>query len=203
MADKFGSVEQATLFVLLLHKGEMPNSILKKEHGVDLPKAGRDKLNKAGMIETREQSRRLFHRITPEGEKWCERDLAEIETPPRSSGLAKIGFEMLRRCVRYARQNKIPIAELISISGGLEDLIRRVYLELSGRPQDWVRLAHLRPKLNGAAKDEVDQVLLAMARTGRVHLAPDSDRRGLTDADRGAAIRSAGEDNHFLAIEAS
>ncbi|MGW5723934.1 hypothetical protein ACWEVP_47750 [Amycolatopsis sp. NPDC003865] len=203
MADKFGSPEQATLFVLLLHEGEMPNSVLKKEHGVDLPKPERIKLNSAGVIETREQSRRLFHRITPKGEDWCERALAEIETPPRSSGLAKVGFEMLRRCVRYARENKIPIAELISISGGLEDLIRKVYLELAGRPQDWVRLAQLRPKLNGAGKDEVDQVLLGMAKTGRVHLAPDSDRRGLTDADRGAAIRIAGEDNHFLAIEAS
>ncbi|MFI5591346.1 hypothetical protein ACIA5G_40280 [Amycolatopsis sp. NPDC051758] len=203
MADRFGSAEQATLFVLLLHKGEMPNSILRKEHGVDLPKAGREKLNNAGLVETREQSKRYFHRITPAGEEWCERDLAEIEAPPRSSALAKIGFELLRRCARYARQNKIPIADLIGTPGDLEDLIRRVYLALSGRPQDWVRLAKLRPELNGAPKDEVDQVLLAMARTGRAHLAPDSDRRGLTDADRSAAIRVAGEDNHFLAIEAS
>lgn len=203
MAEKYLSAERATLFVLLLHKEEMPNAFLKKEHGVDLPAAGRVKLNETGLIETRKESRQFFHRITPAGEEWCERELMDFETPPRSSALAKVGFDMLRRCARFARHNKIPITHLIGASEELEELIRRVYKELSGRPQDWVRLAQLRPKLNGAAKDEVDQTLLAMARTGRVHLAPDSDRRGLTDADRGAAIRVAGEDNHFLAIEAS
>ncbi|NUT90877.1 MAG: hypothetical protein HOY78_02490 [Saccharothrix sp.] len=89
-----------------------------------------------------------------------------------------------------------------SDSGGdLESTIRQAYADLSVKPQDWVRLAKLREKLGGASKDEVDEVLMAMVRTGTVHLAPDSNTKVLTDEDRAAAVRIAGEDNHLLAIE--
>jgi DNA-binding PadR family transcriptional regulator len=200
MTEKYGSPERATLLVLVLNGGELPNADLRKEHGVDLSPAGRAKLNKAGLLETRKEGRRLVHKITPAGEDWCERALADIETPPRSNPLVRICFEVLRL---YARHNKIRIGDLVGPEGNLETMIRRVYEELSSKPQEWVRLALLRPKLNGAARDEVDQTLLGMMKTGLVHLAPDSDRRGLTDADHAAAIRIGKEDKHFVAIEES
>jgi hypothetical protein len=200
MAERYGSPEQATLLVLVLNGGELPNADLRKEHGVDLSPAGRAKLNKAGLLETRKEGRRLVHKITPGGVDWCERSLADIETPARSNPLVRICFEVLRL---YARHNKIRLGDLVGPDENLETMIRRVYEELSGKPQEWVRLALLRPKLNGAAKDEVDQTLLGMQKTGLVHLAPDSDRRGLTDADHAAAIRIGKEDKHFVAIEES
>jgi hypothetical protein len=200
MAEKYGSPERATLLVLMLHNGEMPNADLRKDHGVDLSPAGRVKLNEAGLLETRKESRRFVHKITPAGRDWCEQALADIETPPRSNSLVRICFEVLRL---YARHNKIRLADLFGPEENLEATIRRVYEELSGKPQEWVRLAQLRPKLNGAAKAEVDQTLLGMMKDGFVHLAPDSDRRGLTDADHAAAIRIGKEDKHFVAIEES
>lgn len=200
MAEKYGSPERATLLVLVLNGGELPNTDLRKDHGVDLSPAGREKLNRAGLLETRKEGRRLVHKITPAGSDWCERALADIETPPRSNPLVKICFEVLRL---YARHDKVRLSELTGLTGTLEDMIRRVYRELSAKPQDWVRLAKLRPKLNGARKDEVDQTLLDMLKTGFVHLAPDSDRQGLTDADHAAAIRIGKEDKHFVAIEES
>jgi DNA-binding PadR family transcriptional regulator len=202
MAETYGSPERATLLVLMLNGGELPNAELRKDHGVDLSPAGRAKLNKAGLLETRKEGRRLVHRITRAGEDWCEEALADIETPPRSNPLVRICFEVLRL---YARHNKVRLGDLIG-SGSketLEEMIRRVYQELSSKPQEWVRLAVLRPKLNGAEKDEVDQTLLGMTKTGLVHLSPDSDRRGLTDADHAAAIRIAKEDKHFVLIEES
>ncbi|MFB9688184.1 hypothetical protein [Amycolatopsis plumensis] len=197
MAEKYGSPERAALLVLMLHEGEMPNAELRKEHGVELGPAGRAKLNTAGLLETRKEGRRLIHKITQAGEDWCERALADIETPPRSNPLVKICFEVLRL---YARQNKIRLTEIIGGKETLEEAIRRVYREISGK---WVRLAQLRPKLNGAAKDEVDQTLLGMMKAGYAHLVPDSDRSGLTDADHAAAIRIGKEDKHFVAIEES
>lgn len=83
----------------------------------------------------------------------------------------------------------------------LESLIREVYYDLSVKPQDWIRLARIRPRLNGADKSEVDDVLLKMMKTGTVHLAPDSNRKVLTDADHAAAVRIGGEDLHLMAIE--
>lgn len=206
MPEKYGSPERATLFVLLLNGGEMSNAILRKEHGVDLSPAGRDKLNRAGLLETTKENNRLFHKITRAGEEWCEQAIVDVETPPRSSGLVRILFDVLRHYVRFARQNNVRLAQVICSPGipePLEDLIRRVYAELSTRPQEWIRLAQLRPKLNGAEKDEVDQTLLRMMKTELVHLAPDSDRQGLTDADHAAAIRIGKEDKHFVLIEES
>lgn len=86
-------------------------------------------------------------------------------------------------------------------AGGLESGIRDAYEELSSKPQDWVRLADLRETLGNPDKAEMDAILLAMMRTGRVHLAPDSNRKGLTDADHAAAYRIGKEDKHLIAIE--
>lgn len=61
----------------------------------------------------------------------------------------------------------------------------------------------LRPLLDGAPASEVDAVLKELSRQGRLHLAPESNRKALTDADHEAAIRVGGEDNHLLSIEVS
>lgn len=85
--------------------------------------------------------------------------------------------------------------------GGLESTIRDAYAELAVKPQDWVRLSKLREKLGNPDKAEMDRILLAMARTGLVHLAPCSNRKAHTDADRAAALRIGSEDKHLIAIE--
>jgi hypothetical protein len=108
---------------------------------------------------------------------------------------------MLRHFVRY-HQQRGTLVEVIR-SGDLESLIRKVYLDLSVKPQDWVRLAKLRPRLNGADRTEVDAQLLKMVKAGTTHLAPDSNRKVLTDADHTAAIRIGSEDKHLMAIEGS
>jgi hypothetical protein len=83
-----------------------------------------------------------------------------------------------------------------------EQRVRDVYRELASRPQGWVRLSDVRERLGATLpRDEVDKALLTMTRTGRVHLSPDSDRRGLTQADHESAVRIGKEDKHLVAIE--
>jgi hypothetical protein len=203
MAEKYGTAEQATLFALLLRGPEISNPDLKQEHGIELKPLGREKLNRAGLLDTNTKHRPFLHRITPAGVAWCEEALATMEPPPRASGLVRVAFELLRLYVAYARRKDISLADVLqrTTTDTLEDLIRRAYGELSSRPQEWVRLAQLRPKLNGADKSEVDEELLEMIKTGLVHLSPDSDRRNLTEADHAAAIRIGKEDKHLVAIE--
>ncbi|WP_410669604.1 hypothetical protein [Amycolatopsis sp. cmx-4-68] len=200
MPDKYGTQERATLFVLMLEGEEIANPDLKKVHGVDLGPAGRAKLNKAGLLESRMEGRRYVHKITDAGRAWCESELTRVETPSRSSALARSVFEIVRRVAGALQERGIRIFDLFS-PADLETLIRAAYSELSDEPQDWVRLAKLRPKLNGAEKDEVDKVLLTMTRTGLVHLAQSANRKALTDADHAAAIRIGSEDKHLVAIE--
>lgn len=211
MPKPLGNPEKTVLFALLLVEGEISTPDLKKRHGVELRKATREALVGAGLIASETETSPHLHEITKAGMAKCEEFLATMERPPRAPALLGVVFELLAPMIRYFQQRGISLVNVIRSTVGevagepldLESMIRSVYQELSVKPQDWVRLAKLRPKLNGADKDEVDQVLLGMTKTGLVHLAPSSNRKALTDADHVAAIRIGSEDKHLVAIEES
>lgn len=190
--------EYAALFTLWTENRDIPNPELTKTLGVDLRPEGRARLNKAGLIEST-KGRPIVHRITAKGVDWCLQETVTIEPPPRSGAFMRAAMALLRR---VAANPNVDLAEVIS-PADLETLIRTVYRELSIKPQDWVRLARIRPELNGADHTEVDETLLTMIKTGTVHLAPQSDRKALTDEDHAAAIRVGSQDKHLLAIEES
>jgi hypothetical protein len=208
MAAALGNPEKAALIALMLVGEEVSTPDLKKRHGIDLRKETREKLNDEKLITSRTDARPHTHKITEAGETKCEEVLVAMEAPPRTSALLGVVFDMLVPIVRYFQRHDIRLIDVLRTTDvetqvTLETLIRRAYKDLSAKPGDWVRLAELRARLNGAGKDEVDRVLLAMTRTGLVHLAPDSDRKALTEADRTAAIRIGKEDKHQVAIEES
>ena len=198
MPQEYGPHEYATLLVLALEGRDIPNPELKQEHGISLSPAGRAKLNDKGLVKTTKVGNRYVHSITDKGRRQCWQELSTIEPPARSNSLVRAVFEFLHRVYR----GEIKLDELTG-PVDLESLIRGAYRELATRPQDWVRLAKLRPKLDGADRSEVDDTLFSMTKTGLVHLAPYANRRALTEDDRDAAIRINGEDNHVLAIEES
>ena len=202
MPEKYGNVERAALIALMLEDREVPNTELKGVYGIDLRQPERDRLNKHGLIKTRNEGRKLFHKITKLGVHWCNTKLGDIQAPERSGPLPRAVFPLLCQISLNLRKHNLRFADLTG-PGDLEALIRAAYDELSDKPHGWVRLAALRARLDGADRSEVDKTLLDMTRTGLVHLAPDSDRRAVTDADRAAAIRVGRDDNHVLAIEES
>jgi hypothetical protein len=199
MPEKFGATERAVLMVLILENRAMPNTELKSQ--VRLEKSGREKLNKAGLIRTDDSVSPMVHEITDEGITWCLKDLVRGELPPRTPSYARAGFGMLRKLVLHHEQR----GTLVEVfrSRDLESLIRSVYEELADKPQGWIRLARIRPRLNGANKGEVDETLVKMMKTGTVHLAPESNTKVLTAEDHAAALRLGGEDLHIVAMEES
>jgi hypothetical protein len=201
MPEKYSTTAKAALMVLMLANREVPNTELTKQHKIRLTLADRVRLNEKGLLKTATDTTPYLHTITDEGIEWCMANLVDSELPGRPGPQARAQAEVLRRLVVFLQSRGL-LAEAIR-SGALESLIRKVYLDLSVKPQDWIRLARIRPMLNGADKSEVDDVLLKMTKTGTVHLAPDSDRKMLTDADRAAAIRVGSEDKHLIAIEGS
>lgn len=82
-----------------------------------------------------------------------------------------------------------------------EQSIGAAYKALSSKPGKFVKLTELRPLVGGSDRKDVDSTLMAMLRAGDVHLSPDSDRRGLTDADHEAAVRVGREDKHLIAFD--
>lgn len=81
----------------------------------------------------------------------------------------------------------------------LQDQIRKAYNTLP-KAAGWVRLSALRPLVGGDREDQ-NKALLALVRTGNVHLVPDSKRSTLTQADHDAAYRLGTEDKHLIAID--
>ncbi|WP_367131861.1 hypothetical protein [Saccharothrix sp. HUAS TT1] len=202
MPEKYGPQEKAALMVLMLEGGAVLNRDLTNQHKIRISPPGRDKLNADGLLRTWSEKRRLVHQITEEGIAWCLKDLSEGEPPARSGPWARAQNEVLKRCVRYLLGQGVRLADVLN-PADLESVIRAAYLALSVKPQDWVRLARLRPELNGAERDEVDGVLLEMFKAGEVHLVPESNRKALSEADHAAAIRIGSEDKHLMAIEES
>ncbi|GAB3497432.1 hypothetical protein [Amycolatopsis cihanbeyliensis] len=202
MPKLLGNPEKAALFALILADGEVSTPELKKSYGVELRKETRESLNEAGLIRSRTEAVPHLHEITEAGRLRCEEVLASGERPLRASTLLGVLCTVIAPIAKYLRQQDIRLVDVIH-PADLESRIRAVYRELSMKPRDWVRLARLRPKLNGADQEEVDRVLLAMTRTGLVHLAPDSNRKTLTEADHAAAIRIGSEYKHLVAIEES
>lgn len=199
MPEKYTPSARAALMVLLLENREVPNPELTKQYKITLGPVDRQRLNKDGLLKTSE-TKPYVHRITDEGVAWILADLVHGEQASRPGPMARANAEFLRRIVRNLPRDTL-VAAIRTVD--LEDLIREAYHDLSEGPLDWIRLARIRPRLDGAGKGEVDEVLLEMIKTGTVHLAPDSNRKVLTEDDHAAAVRVGGEDKHLLAIEES
>ncbi|GAB3472147.1 hypothetical protein [Actinophytocola sediminis] len=82
----------------------------------------------------------------------------------------------------------------------VQEALLAAYLELSTKPQDWVRLARLRPLVK-ADRAAFDAALIDLTRTGSIHLAPDSNRKAQTADDHAAALRFSGMDQHLVAVD--
>ncbi len=202
MPDKYAASAKAALMVLMLAGRDMLNTELKNTYKITLLPKDRDALNRDKLLETSQETRPYVHRITDRGVEWCLTDLVQTELPSRVGPQARAILEMMRRVVPFLRAKGL-LAEAIRSSANLEDLITQAYLELGDGYQDWVRLAKLRPRLDGAQREEVDETLLRMVKDGTTHLVASANRKVLTDEDHAAAIRIGGEDKHLVAIEES
>jgi hypothetical protein len=85
----------------------------------------------------------------------------------------------------------------------VENKIREVYAEMATRPGEYVPLAGLRDRLaeDNMRRTEVDEALKRMAVQPGNHVIPWDNTKALSAADRKAALRFGGQDNHVLRIE--
>jgi hypothetical protein len=210
MNDELGNEHISALFALMGAAREISNTELAELAGFRIDGAVRRTLNERRLVESTRQggNKPYVHELTDAGWKRCEAELAGGRLTA-TKALAGAFYMVLDGMNRYLnRENKI-LADIFQ-PGNQSDptpvtdtKIAAIYQRLADKQGDWVRLAELRPLLNGTNRAEVDQVLKAMSKAGRAHLAPDPDRKSLTAEDREAAIRLGGEDNHLLVVERS
>ncbi|WP_169947989.1 hypothetical protein [Microbispora sp. H11081] len=87
-------------------------------------------------------------------------------------------------------------------SDDIETSIRKAYAQLADRPNAWVSLTRLRPRLGDAPRDKVDATLRRMISMPDVRLVPESNQKMLTDEDRGAAVVIGDQAKHLILIGA-
>jgi len=210
MNDRLGTQHITALFALMGIAREISNNELQELAGFKIDGQLRRTLNDRHLVtSTRQGNKPYVHELTDAGWKRCEAELAG-ERPEGSGHLGGAFYMVLDGLGRFLqRENKIlahvfqPETVTRTAEAVTDKKITTLYRRLADKQGDWVRLAELRPLLNGATRTDVDAVLKNMSKAGQAHLAPDPDRKSLTAADREAAIRIGGEDNHLLVVERS
>lgn len=209
MTEQLGNQHVSALFVLMGLSRSVSNTELHELAGIRIDGAVRRDLNDQRLVaSSRAKGNAPFvHELTDAGWSRC-RDLLTADRPERPGPLGHALHVVLAGLDRYLSRSNLRLADVFQPAidmtrDEIEPRIRDAYATLARRPGDLVRLAQLRPMLNGAARADVDGVLREMSRAKQAHLVPDSNRKMLTDDDHAAAIRIGGEDNHLLAIEAS
>ncbi|PPK60997.1 hypothetical protein V5P93_002158 [Actinokineospora auranticolor] len=210
MAERLGHKQTAVVLTLLSLAREVSNPELQGLVGFTLDGKDRVRLNDLQLVDSHKDGRRYVHKLTDTGKRWC---IAEFGTgtpplPPARSVLAPALYIFLGGVGRFLERKGLKLDDVFAPEVGvspeeIEDRVRTAYRELAVRPRATVRLADLRPRLGGAATEDVDAVLKRLSRDRQVSLVPDSDRKALTDADHAAAVRIGGEDQHLIAIETS
>ncbi|CAM3803351.1 hypothetical protein KIPE111705_25795 [Kibdelosporangium persicum] len=210
MSVELGHKQIAAMFTLMKLAREVSNPELEEVVGFRLTGEDRRKLNKQGLVSSREERRTLYHELTDDGWAWCAKEFSAKEPPgPRPRSVLGVAlYVVLNGLNDYMLRENLRPADVFASTGehGEEDLeqkIRLAYRKLAASPQAWVGLADLRPLLGDVPTDEVDAALKEMSRSGQAHLVPEPNRKTLDAADHAAAVRIGGEDNHLISIEAS
>jgi hypothetical protein len=208
MTDQLGNQHRIALLTLMGIADKVSNSDLQAIAGFRITGEVRMRLVKEGLITSERVGNAPFVlELTRDGWTRCAKELtAERLDSSRHLGaafyLVLSGVDrFLKREGRELLDMFRPVPEISPDS--MESSIRIAYRKLARNPRDEVRLADLRPMLNGAGKADADAVLKAMSRAGKAKIYPDANRKVLTDADRAAAVTIGGEDNHLIVIEES
>ncbi|WP_372664852.1 hypothetical protein [Amycolatopsis kentuckyensis] len=209
MTDRLGHHQTAAMLTLMALGRQVPNPELKELAGFTLTGKDRTQLEDSGYItsvQVKAPGRPYAHELTENGWAWCLKELA-AGSPPETraqSHLCSALYVFASRLDEHLGRRNLRLADILPGPGkSLESRIRSAYRELAKEPRGWVGLKELRPKLGGASSSDVDALLKKLSGAGEVHLVPEDNRKALTEADREAAIRIGGEDNHLISIEAS
>lgn len=204
MANQLKNADRAALLALMGAGGAASNTELEAIAGFRLDGEPRRGLNKALLVEsTRTGNKPFNHTLTRSGWAWCAEELS-ADLPEKPGPLGGALYAVLRGLDGALESRNLTLISFLS-SGvrNIEVDIRAAYQKLADKRRAMVRLADLRPLLNGASRADVDEALKAMSKGGRARLMPDSNRKTLTEADHKAAIQLSRQDNHLIVIEES
>lgn len=204
--DKLNANQRWALFNLMARNGEASNPELKE--AVQLTLTGKDRtgLVDLKLIESEKEGRSFRHSLTEDGWKWLDAELS-AQAPDGSNPAGRTMYEILHMVRRLLDNSDTTLIEASQTATAapepvdLADRIQLAYRKLAERPGAWVNLTDVRAQLPPADRADVDNALIELNRSPRVHVLPAANQKVLTQADREAAVRISGEDKHQIAIE--
>lgn len=206
---KYTPTQLAAMVVFMSEARPVANNELDALAGFTLTGKDRTGLVDRGLVTSTKVGRQLVHELTDRGWHECG-ELANGNRPAITGPAGRALFTLLAGLERALRQHRLSHAEFFDTGAGegtpdsgaeVEAAVRKAYATLAAEPGAWVGLAELRAHLGGYGHSDVDAALRALARTPGVHLNPEANQQALTSADRAAAIRYGGDDNHSISME--
>jgi hypothetical protein len=191
--------DRVVVMALMALNEEVTNRAFKERAGFTLEGEARQRLNKAGLVKSEKRGSAYWHWVTDDGWAWCWDEMAQ-PAPDRSDSGTRSLYAVLAALRRYLDGADLRLADVFGVEP-LEARIRAAYRQLAKAPGDWVGLAKVRDLLDGAPIAEVDDALRRLEREPDVHIVPETDHRQLTPADRAAAVRIGGKENHLLKVD--
>jgi hypothetical protein len=208
MTDRLENPHAAAMFVLMGLSRAASNNELHEIAGFRIDGQVRRDLNDQQLVKSERSGNKPFvHELTDKGWHRCA-DLLTADLDGRSTAMGKALHVVLGGLDRYLHRQNLRLADVFQPApeltrDELEPRIRAAYAKLANDSYDWVRLADLRPLLNGAGRADVDSVLKEMNGAGRAQLSPADSPNALTQADHAAAVKIGTREQHMIAIEMS
>lgn len=194
------------LWAVIARGGEAPQKGLTP----DLKKPDRDALVARRLLVARAGERRsITVEVTEAGWAWAA---ANTGAPLAASKAAAVVLrDLLTRVAAHMNASGASLAEVIappSMPAGpapgepLAERIRAAYLaETGGRPGARCRLSALRARLPDVGRGDLDDALLALARSGGGALMPLENPAELDPAEEAASVAPGGRRLHLLLME--
>lgn len=230
MSESLTPRDRVLLITLMAMNEEVANPALRQRTGLEVDRAARERLTAQGLLTSAKRGRSIWYELTDAGWAWCGKELshpAPLRSDTGTRGLYVVLAGLHRHLARAglrlsdifgeidetaaaepdgheaqeAQKGQEGQEDLAGRGRSLEERIRAAYWELAEEPGDWVSLTPVRERLADAAKAEVDEALRQLEREPDVHLAPETAQFDLTHADRAAAVRIGGKDNHLLKVD--
>ncbi|SEP21498.1 hypothetical protein [Amycolatopsis saalfeldensis] len=188
--------QREVLFALMALARDVTNPELRELCGLTLVGADRRGLNDQQLVDSVKVGPAFRHSLTDRGWRWCQDEFSQSAAED-ARPLERVVYLVFSRLEKFFERRKITVTEVFV---DLAERIRKEYHELAAEPSAWVSLTDLRSMLGDAPREEVDQALITLDGTKNVTLMPESNQKTLTAADRAAAVRIGGEDNHLIAM---
>lgn len=207
--------ERSAMMALMALNREVANTELNQRYRLGLDKKHRERLNRDGLITSRNEGRSFSHELTDKGWAWAAKELS-APVPARAGSAAGGLYALLNGLSAALERRGMRLADLFGEStivsvppsgherpkaDTIPEQIRKAYCHLARCSRDWVYLSELRPLIRGASKAEVDSALKEMFLDKELNLTLEEDQKSLTPAQRAAAIRVGVDDMHLISME--